>query len=574
MESMMADKNSIFPEISRRSFIVSSGVIALLGACTNNGDSNNLDAGVDGDDDGGNNNSTSFRPPTTVSQRVRGLLGETVQPEEDRANFGLTVISEGEPYLERDNIDGSTASDGSTIALSSIAYFAQISDVHITDEESPARAIHSPMASAAAWRPQEPWSLQILDCTISTLNEFVEYKAPDFLFFTGDVTDNHLGIETSSFLDVIEGNEVDPDTGEDDNPREGDLPDPHDPFQAAGLNSQIPWYMAIGNHDKWQLGSVESTDLASPTSSTATTFYNLSHNVAPTCYDQPVCLGTTCYSPTPDRCYVPNSDDDYTSLSVPPDASRAYLNSNQFMMAINDSTAQGPEGHGFTQENIDNDLSYWIDKNVISGIPLALITLDTTSSRIGQDRSIGDIDAAQLTWLEEKLVECEEEDLIVVVVSHHPANEVENASLEIVDILLSYPNVVVHMVGHGHRNTIYPHNAPSGSEPWFGYWEIQSPSLIDWPQQFRLHEIVDMGDGTGAIYTTLVDLNIPEGDLNEGSRFYSLLDIQEGRSSAGRSGSSPDRNAILRFAWPPALLPLLSQLPSKDVESINFIPEK
>ena len=139
-------------------------------------------------------------------------------------------------------------------------------------------------------------------------------------------------------------------------------------------------------------------------------------------------------------------------------------------------------------------------------------------------------------------------------------------------------------MGHGHRNEIYPRPAPQGLEVWHGYWELQTSGLLDWPQQMRFLEIVDFGDGTGAIYSTMVNLHIPAGDVAEAGRFYALVHVQEGEKSndgMGVNGDAQtcgegndgclDRNVILRVAWPPDMLDTLASLPPRPVETLNFI---
>jgi Calcineurin-like phosphoesterase len=586
-------KNSIFT-LTRRTFLVTSGTAALLGACDNNSPSSNYDAGIDadsdiisdiieedifdgdifdaGDDDAdsGDGGVLDPRPVTTITEIVVGDLEETAQFEEFRDRFGKTHKGEGEPYIERDDLNGASSSNGTIAIPSSLAYFAQLTDVHITDEESPARAIHSPVAADSAWRPNESYSLQMLDGAINTINQFSLLREHDFLLFSGDMIDNRLLVEVNSFLDVVEGNLVNPDTGIDDDPRPGNLPDPHDPFDAHGLNSNIPWYICLGNHDKWTIGSIDSQLLADPTGDSATLW--ISDYVEPTCFDQPPCIDGYCYSETPDRCHMPTNDGYYSSDYVPPDPDRSYLDNFSWMLKIIASTTNGPAGHGLSQENVDSDFTYNSVDNAVPNLPVALITLDTTSSCTATDKSTGDMDSAQLAWLEEQLVFYETENKLVILMSHHPGNEIENVSAEFIALLNEYPNVILHVVGHGHRNKVYPHPAPSGMDPHHGYWEIQTPSLIDWPQQIRFHEIADLGDGTGVIYSTLVDIAIEPDTTPEGSRFYSLLYVNEGIGAMGR-GTPEDRNVALRFAWPPDLIPILENLPKREVESLNFIPE-
>ena len=128
-----------------------------------------------------------------------------------------------------------------------------------------------------------------------------------------------------------------------------------------------------------------------------------------------------------------------------------------------------------------------------------------------------------------------------------------------------------HIARHVHGNRITPRPADAEQPVENGYWEIETTGLVDWPQQLRFIEIVDNRDGTGSIYCTMVDYEIPDDlPMLEGGRFYALYDVQGGGSSAG-TGDPEDRNAILRFAWPAALAEALAALPQRDVASLDWM---
>ncbi|MBN2723487.1 MAG: metallophosphoesterase [Deltaproteobacteria bacterium] len=580
-------------DISRRTFIASTSAAIIVGGCDDTTSSTNNDGGIDVIEDiedyvdtqqdieditdiedtsdivdDGDVVVIDERPPTTVSETLVGVLAETAQFEDGRPLFGKTKKGPGEDYISRDDLGGASVSNGTVATASSLAYFAQLTDIHIVDEESPARAIHSPFSAESAWRPQESYSMHMLDSALKTINNFADYRKHDFVLFSGDLTDNHLNIELSSFLGVVEGSTVDPDTGNDDDPRLPGLNDPHDPFEAIGLRNDIPWYACLGNHDYWALGSVMTSLIADPTSSSATLW--LSDSVTPVCFDEPPCIGGYCYSAEPDRCHVPVDDDYFSESSLVSDPQRAYLGMNEFMAKIIASDMHEPPGHGFSQSNIDQGVGYWVSENVVDGLGVAMVALDSTSDCSNTtDKSIGEISQEQLNWLDDRLTFLESQNKIIIVTSHHPSGDIPNGGNELKSILMSHPNVVLHVVGHGHMNSVYSH-PDSNDEPWNGYWEVQSPSTLDWPQQLRFFEIVDNGDATGSIYATVVDFMIEPGDISEAGRFYALLDVHEGRSADFRRGNPEDRNVILKFAWPPALLETLSLLPKRPVESENF----
>jgi hypothetical protein len=70
------------------------------------------------------------------------------------------------------------------------------------------------------------------------------------------------------------------------------------------------------------------------------------------------------------------------------------------------------------------------------------------------------------------------------------------------DLLFQYPNAVAWIAGHSHVNSVEPHPNPSGRG---GFWSIRVAAEADWPQQGRLVEFFDNGDGTLSIFGTIVD---------------------------------------------------------------------
>jgi hypothetical protein len=70
-----------------------------------------------------------------------------------------------------------------------------------------------------------------------------------------------------------------------------------------------------------------------------------------------------------------------------------------------------------------------------------------------------------------------------------------------VSYLLTKPQVIAWVNGHTHRNEIIPHAGADGA----GFWEINTASHIDFPQQGRIIEIADNTDGTLSIFTTILD---------------------------------------------------------------------
>jgi metallophosphoesterase (TIGR03767 family) len=169
-------------------------------------------------------------------------------------------------------------------------------------------------------------------------------------------------------------------------------------------------------------------------------------------------------------------------------------------------TTGTPVGHGFTAANRAAGTAYY---SFTKG-EVRFIVLDTVNPNGYAD---GSLDATQFAWLKAELAAAA--DRLVVVTSHHTSQTMTNPIVgtggdfqqrvlgdEVVALLLANPQVVAWVNGHTHRNQVWAHKRADGSG---GFWEINTASHVDWPQQSRLIEIVDNADGTLSIFATMVD---------------------------------------------------------------------
>lgn len=199
---------------------------------------------------------------------------------------------------------------------------------------------------------------------------------------------------------------------------------------------------------------------------------------------------------------------------------------------------------------------YSIDR--IGGIHV--IVLDTVNPHGGWQ---GSLDAQQFEWLTETLSALESE--LTVITSHHPSFSMTNdyapsgrpriLGSEVLQLLLSHPNVIAWLAGHVHANHIVKHASESGHV----LWEITTASLIDWPQQARIVEFIDCGDEV-VIAATMVDHEAPleawsstrvdPRALASISRSLAANDYHDrahgGSAFAWREGSPGMRNCVLR----------------------------
>ena len=103
-------------------------------------------------------------------------------------------------------------------------------------------------------------------------------------------------------------------------------------------------------------------------------------------------------------------------------------------------------------------------------------------------------------------------DRLFVIYSHHTIGTMTNGDgpgrvlgPAVRDLLLRFPNVVLWVNGHTHRNTVTPYMRSRHAKAPGGFWEINTAAHVDWPQQARTVELVDNRNGTLSIFGTIVD---------------------------------------------------------------------
>ena len=85
-----------------------------------------------------------------------------------------------------------------------------------------------------------------------------------------------------------------------------------------------------------------------------------------------------------------------------------------------------------------------------------------------------------------------------------------------------YPNLILWIAGHRHVNAITALKSPDPARPELGFWEVETSSLRDFPQQFRAFDIVRNSDDTISIFATDVDPAVKEGTPAAISRSYAV----------------------------------------------------
>jgi hypothetical protein len=97
---------------------------------------------------------------------------------------------------------------------------------------------------------------------------------------------------------------------------------------------------------------------------------------------------------------------------------------------------------------------------------------------------------------------------------------------ELVAKLQSTTNLVAWLAGHRHYNTVKALVSPDPAAPEQGFWQIETSSLRDYPQQFRTFEIWLNSDYTVSIVTVNVDPSVADGTPAATSRRYAIATQQ------------------------------------------------
>jgi metallophosphoesterase (TIGR03767 family) len=430
----------------------------------------------------------------------------------------------GEPHVLRTDL-----APGDHPARDVLLTIAHLSDLHVCDSQSPGRVeffdrwgdpdspVLAEIGEIGSYRPQEMLTMQVVEACVRAVNSVPSGpvgRAPvDLAISTGDNIDSAQANELRWYVTLLEGGHVHPDSGDltryegvaDDeiaderfwhpSPDSTDLPRSRygfpsvpglldaarRPFNAAGL--AVPWLAVNGNHDTLIQGTVPVASVASaaavgtdktialPTGWGAVEGLQLLAGVAA---NEPMALETIMQAPT---------------RVVTADPARRIISRDEFVAAHFGPRAR-PSGHGFV-----SSLPYYRFEHG----EVSVLVLDTVNPFGGWD---GSLDRAQFDWLRAELATADAQQRYVVLASHHPLETLTNPAgddrvlgAEIAVLAAAHPCVVLWLAGHTHATAV----TACGT-----YWQVVAPSLIDWPQQARIVELL-RGDGTLQIAATMID---------------------------------------------------------------------
>lgn len=560
--------------VTRRDFIkVSAGTVAclslspmLFGCGSSNGATQVAGYPID------STVSTTLQKTVKLSQSFSGTIApKDLKNISSYDQYGYGVWSDGGPLASVPRYDimaaGYTGPAGTT-PLNLLRFFA-ITDIHIMDKEAPSQLFYLQQLNqfgfeakvTSVYSPTMLYTTHVLDAAVQTVNALHKQHHIDFGISLGDATNSAQYNETRWYIDVMDGKVITPSSGAHAG---ADTIDYQKPFKAAGLDPSIPWYQTLGNHDHFWFGSVpieagghEKTytgDEVPATINALAYSSNIYKSDAPLFY-MGVIDGTT---PNGDIIKAGKVGDPgfTTPPQVVPDKDRRPLSLTEWKQEFF-NTATAPVGHGFNLVPADQDDGFacysFLPK---STIPIKVIVLDDTQREDDGSISIhgrGFLDQARWSWLKKELAAGDAADQLMIIAAHIPIgvqppavnnggkdtfmdwfdNSANPSSMQnavnlsgLLAELHNHPNLLMWIAGHRHFNTVKAFVTDDPSQPERGFWQVETSSLFNFPQQLRAFEINLNSDYTVSIVTTNVDPAVKEGTPAAKSRKYAVATQQ------------------------------------------------
>jgi metallophosphoesterase (TIGR03767 family) len=391
------------------------------------------------------------------------------------------------------------------------------------------------------------------DATVAALNAAVAARQ-----YTGVADyDDYRGVPAQRFAGFWDPDEAAPGGPYAAFPRyPGLLERAQNRFTAQGL--KVPWFIARGNHDGLVQGNAPaSTDLFRT-------------------------IATGCLKVFPSAALDPaqfaNADEaeafrrigDPTYIqtllaggrNVPPDPDRRILSTTEYKREV--GAKHGYRYVDAAEKKASKNVATYYAFRPRKGIEL--ISLDTVAEGGGQS---GNLDDPQYRWLEKKLIAAQKARRLVIAYGHHTMATMSNRTPDeaagpctppkagcdadprkstplhrgtagkksVRALLLKYRNVIAYVAGHTHDNDIRLFKKGRT-----GFWQINTASHADFPQQSREIEIMDNRDGTLSLFATILDHAAPVTPPAPGTAAASLTDAQLGSLSRVLAWNDPQRD--------------------------------
>ncbi|MHB8190177.1 MAG: metallophosphoesterase family protein [Ferrimicrobium sp.] len=448
-----------------------------------------------------------------------------------KRDFRSLAHHQGEPTLVRSELH-----PGDRISLEGrpIARLVHLTDVQLADVKSPTRFeyinrySHLPNVGGLipGYRPQEFLVAAVLARFVETINKLpvssVTGEPVSLVITTGDMIDNAQSNELNWVTTLLGGGTITlssgidapehvhswefgdhhywhPDERQDDFKElfgypiaEGVLAEAFQPLTSPGL--RVPWIACNGNHEVLIQGVGKVTNAIDQLARSSMKSIDIP--------DNPDLTTIQSFMRSPEQFFQ-----HAPSRTVNPDEHRATVSTEGVVDAYLNAPGQ-PVGHGFSPQNLRDGTAYY---SYDLSDDLRIIALDTAQPAGG---ALGMVDVIQFDWLRSTLMEVStfhydrgtkvshpgSRDAHVIIISHHPlkglATHSDNSSTyvlpeQILELIDSFPQVILWLSGHTHQNAVVPHHSPSRPG---GFWEVTTCSLMDWPSQIRLVEVIETSD--------------------------------------------------------------------------------
>ncbi|MBI9080097.1 MAG: TIGR03768 family metallophosphoesterase [Pseudodesulfovibrio sp.] len=515
-----------------------------------------------------------------------------VSEYQDRG-YGLWSYGSGLPIVPRTDIMPIGYLPPDIEKRTSMLNFFAMTDIHLTDKEAPNQFIHNQQEDSSCnntsiYSPVMMYTPHVFDAAIQTVNALHEKKNYDFGISLGDVSNTAMYKELRWYIDILDGEKIRPSSGA--HVGENTI-DYQKPFQAAGLNKDIPFYQALGNHDHFLIGSFpifeDYSKLGLEDSFTDNKVWTVTDFLKPDLTTFPALFDTNTLQKRngKDRYFggiidgsTENGDIVYDdgpigkgskTHKIIPDVDRRPLKRTEWIEEFF-TTSSTPEGHGFNRvkksfglpEKRPNGFACYSfqpesKSNPELKVPVKIIVLDNTQREDDGSRDIhghGFLDPLRWKWLKKELKEGQRKNQLMVIAAHipicvagigtelewwtggktkanpfgDPTTETQNGCTisELVGVLRNTPNLLMWIAGHRHFNTVKAIKSDNAAKPERSFWQVETSSLRDFPQQFRNFEIFFNDDDTISIDVVNVDPAVKKGTPAETSRKYAIATQQ------------------------------------------------
>ena len=441
--------------------------------------------------------------------------------------FGDFTVGPGEPYTTR-AIDGSTPPAAGANAKR-ILRFVHMADTQVADDESPTRLgqFDAEKVTASALRPQDAYLCHMANATVRTINALHKKDPIAFTLLGGDNGDSAQTNEENWILGILSGSDdVECDSGNDDEIEDGPDNDGKDPFKAEGL--AMPWKWVTGNHDVLVQG-----------------------NLVGDASQQEKVLGTDATGGT--RFYEDGKKGavERGEGVVVADAKRKLLARTDLMALV----AGNKDGHGIGEaEKSSGMATYTFDAD---GTPFRFLVIDTAHTNGGSEGVItqGEVDRV----IKPLLDKAKGDGKWVIMASHHAVTSLGDGTglggkLDPTALtpdawsafVGGYPNVLFSMVGHSHRHRVRPIQ-PAGGHAW---WEVMTSAIADYPHQFRVIEIFDQDNGWIMMRATCVDFSHDGDPVAVEGKKRGIVDFTSGWLPTDSDIAGGDKNVEIWIPKP------------------------